>query len=302
MKRLSSLATDGLSCFVGSMASITSLRKNALLTELKSRCQAFVDRRVYSWRNLLSTTASSDWSHDAIDDASPDSFVGLHLTKLLGCKVDDVFVEEDGSSRLHKNMREWLKQLKGHREFKLSFGAIWILFAVINRGRYCSIGEALTLPTELPLVLPKLEGLGDGRPPKQVFDNWLLRLGEMIEKFCANDPSQQDTSLLKVAFSEVQISIHLRYPSVEKLKPILAEWQAAISRFLDPNRTEEVFKAPCHTQIVMPLLRFYMEGVIPFGERVQFGPGCKTRFEIRSLSDLQGSGCVVGFFDEAKGK
>jgi hypothetical protein len=212
VKRLSNLAADGPSAFVGSMASITSLRKNALLNELKSRCQAFVDRRAYSWRNLLSTTASSEWSHDAIDDASPDSFVGLHLTKLLGCKVEDVFVEEDGISRLHKNMREWLKQLKGHREFKLSLGAIWILFAIITRGRNCNIGEALMLPTDLPLVLPKIEGFGDVRRPKQVFDDWLLRLGDLIENFCTKEPSEQDVSLLCVEFNEVEISIHLRYP------------------------------------------------------------------------------------------
>jgi hypothetical protein len=293
--KLSRMSTAGLFTWVDRMTSITSCKKQALVTDLKQRCRTYVDRRNYSWRDLI---RESGWGHEEIDTASPKSAIGFRVASLFSCSTDDIFVSSDGEYRFHENLKEWLKELKGHRDFKVTIGAIWVLIMAILRGRTCEIGRALELKCQFPVVLPAVEEMDDAATQRDIFQNWLLRFGDVIEGFLSRDTSEAEEALVKVVLTGTEISIHWRYPTLDKLKMRLAEWQRAASQFLDRDRTQEVSKLPSRTQITMPLLRFYMEGIVPYDGRVQFGLGCEARFEIRGVDGRDGSKCVLGFFTD----
>jgi hypothetical protein len=270
-----------------------NISESVKMENLTARLVKEAKNKTFTWKNFL----DEKWTHDDIDSATQGSNVVTKLCLLLDCEPESINENPTAAKfRLHKNIRAWLKELKGAAEDgKLSLGAVWMLISAVTRGKRCNIKKALEIipPTlGLPVVLAPADiGHEDAEFVRR---NWLRIFGELVENLVSNDPEEDEEALISVSLEENSVSVQLRYPSVEKLGKRLAEWRSPARTLFDNRRRNEPAMKKCsHTQITMPLMRFFIEGLAMCGDgRIQFGLGSQARFEIRPKD----AGCTVGFF------
>ncbi|MEM7476316.1 MAG: hypothetical protein AAF483_15080 [Planctomycetota bacterium] len=234
------------------------------------------------WRDFLAL----ELNHDKIDTATKDSDLAEMLSCLLNCSVADLCTETEKGIVLSENLQDWLKEVFDPNSDGLSVGAVWLLMAIVTRGRNCELKSVLS---SKPPELLAIERFDDEKEFKQTlsrFCEFLAWLGNCETEI------RLDQSSVSIRASEPE--------STERLRQNLAELVAKLMEVIPSPGKEGSASAVTNHEGTRLLLRFIIGAVgwatAPGEEPDKLWIGASaqvTRFEIR---DPGSPGVVVGFF------